>query len=110
MLGFETRLATYANTFLFPVVLLRRTLKKLGVGRGTDVKPLPRGLGWIDPIFCKVMSAEAPILAARRSLPFGLSVICCARKTSGQEFRYIQGSFGDVDKLNDDLVHVTYSI
>ena len=78
--GFETRLATYANTFLFPVVLLRRTLKKLGVGRGTDVKPLPRGLGWIDPIFCRVLSAEAPILGARRSLPFGLSVICCARK------------------------------
>jgi SAM-dependent methyltransferase len=78
--GFDLHLATYANTFLFPVVLLRRSLKKFGIGRGTDVKPLPQGLTWIDPIFYRVMAAEAGILGSRRTFPFGLSVICYARK------------------------------
>jgi SAM-dependent methyltransferase len=78
--GFELRLASYANSFLFPVVLARRLLKRVGVGGGTDVKPLPKGLGWIDPIFRGLLSAEAPVLAAGRKLPIGLSVVCYARK------------------------------
>lgn len=78
--GFELRRATYANTLLFPVILLRRFLKKFGVGGGTDVKPLPAGLRWIDPIFYTIMSAEAGFLSGRRAFPFGLSVICYARK------------------------------
>ena len=78
--GFELRRATYANTLLFPVILLRRSLKRFGIGGGTDVKPLPPALRWIDPIFRGIMSAEAGILRGRRSLPFGLSVICYARK------------------------------
>jgi SAM-dependent methyltransferase len=78
--GFEIRLATYANTLLFPVVVFRRALKGLGIGRGSDVKPLPSGLSWIDPILHRILAAEAGILRAHRSLPFGLSVICYARK------------------------------
>jgi len=78
--GLELHLATYANTFLFPVALVRRSLKKLGIGGGTDVKPLPSGLRWIDPIFRGIMSAEAGFLRGRRAFPFGLSVICYARK------------------------------
>jgi SAM-dependent methyltransferase len=78
--GFETSLASYANTLLFPVVVLRRSLKKLGIGRGTDVKPLPGALGWIDPIFRRVLAAEARMLGAGQSFPFGLSVIAYAKK------------------------------
>jgi len=78
--GFDVRLATYANAFLFPVVLLRRSLKGLGVGRGTDVKPLPAGLGWLDPVFRGVLGAEARVLSSGKRLPFGLSVICYARR------------------------------
>lgn len=78
--GLELRLATYANTFLFPVALLRRSLKRFGIGSGTDVKPLPQALNWIDPIFRGVLSSEAGILRSKRSFPFGLSVICYARK------------------------------
>jgi SAM-dependent methyltransferase len=78
--GFEIRLASYANTLLFPVVVLRRSLKRLGVGRGTDVKPLPGALGWIDPIFQNVLAAEARVLGAGKSFPFGLSVITYAKK------------------------------
>jgi SAM-dependent methyltransferase len=78
--GFDVRLASYANTLLFPVVLLKRSLKKLGVGRGSDVKPLPAGLGWIDGIFRRVLAAEARVLGAKQALPLGLSVIAYAKK------------------------------
>ena len=78
--GFEVLLATYANSFLFPVVLLRRSLKRLGIGKGTDVKPLPAALKWLDPIFRRVLGAEATLLSSGRHLPVGLSVICYARK------------------------------
>lgn len=80
--GFEVRLSTYANTFLFPVVLFRRFLKHLGIGQGSDVKPLPAGLAWLDPVFRRILAAEARVLGAGRRLPFGLSVICYARKPS----------------------------
>jgi len=78
--GFEIQLASYANTLLFPVVLLKRSLKRLGIGRGSDVKPLPSGLGWIDPIFRGMLASEAGRLARKRSFPFGLSVIAYAKK------------------------------
>lgn len=78
--GFDVSLATYANTLLFPIVVFRRALKRFGIGRGTDVKPLPQGLGWIDPIFRTILAAEAGFLGSRRTFPFGLSVICYARK------------------------------
>jgi len=78
--GFEIRLASYANTLLLPIVILKRSLKKFGVGRGTDVKPLPGGLGWIDPIFRSVLAAEARVFAANKSFPVGVSVIAYAKK------------------------------
>jgi SAM-dependent methyltransferase len=78
--GFQVQLATYANTFLFPVALVTRSLKALGIGRGTDVKPLPQALRWIDPIFCSILGGEASILGAHHTFPFGLSVICYGHK------------------------------
>jgi len=78
--GFKIRLATYANTLLFPVVLARRSLKAFGIGRGTDVKPLPSGLGWIDPLFRSLLAAEGAMLSRKLAFPFGLSVICYAEK------------------------------
>ena len=78
--GLEPRFASYANTLLFPVVMLSRAMKRVGVDRGTDTKPLPQFLGWADPIFRNLLGAEALVLRARRRLPFGLSVIGYARK------------------------------
>jgi SAM-dependent methyltransferase len=80
--GFEVRLATYANTLLFPVVLLRRLLKHLGIGQGSDVKPLPTALSWLDPVFRGVLGTEARVVGSGGRFPFGLSVICYARKPS----------------------------
>ncbi len=78
--GFEIRLASYANALLFPIVMAKRSLKKFGVGRGSDVKPLPGGLGWIGPVFRRLLAAEAPLLAAGLAFPFGLSVLAYAKK------------------------------
>ena len=78
--GFAVEWTSYANGFLFPVILVRRFLKRIGIGGGTDVKPLPRGLGWLDGIFREILAAEAAWFKAGRRLPFGLSLICYARK------------------------------
>jgi SAM-dependent methyltransferase len=78
--GFVMQWTSYANGFLFPVILVRRFLKRIGIGGGTDVKPLPRGLAWLDGIFRRVLASEAKWFGAGRKLPFGLSLICYARK------------------------------
>ena len=78
--GFAVEWSSYANGFLFPVIDLRRFLKRFGIGAGTDVRPLPSGLKWLDSIFRRILLAEAGWFRRGRTLPFGLSVICCARK------------------------------
>lgn len=78
--GFVVEWSSYANGFLFPIIMMRRLLKRLGIGAGTDVRPLPWGLGWLDSIFRRVLLAEASWFRRGKSLPFGLSVICYARK------------------------------
>jgi ubiquinone/menaquinone biosynthesis C-methylase UbiE len=78
--GFKVLFSTYANYFLFPAVAVRRFLKRFGVGGGTDVKPLPASLAWINPIFRNVLASEAQFFKRGFSLPFGLSAICFARK------------------------------
>jgi SAM-dependent methyltransferase len=78
--GFDILFSSYANALLLPVAVLKRSLKKIGIGRGTDTKPLPTGLQWIDPIFRSILGVEATLLSSRCSLPVGLSVICYGRK------------------------------
>lgn len=78
--GFAVEWTSYANGFLFPVILVRRFLKRFGIGGGSDVKPLPRGLGWLDGIFRSILTSEARWFESGRRLPFGLSLICYARK------------------------------
>jgi SAM-dependent methyltransferase len=78
--GFKVRRGAYANTFLFPIAATRRLLKRAGLGHGTDVKPLPAALKWLDPIFHGILSAEAFVLKSGFGLPFGLSVLAYAEK------------------------------
>jgi len=80
--GFQVRRSTYANSLLFPVVVLRRFLKHLGIGGGTDTKPMPAGLQWLDPVFRGVLGMEAKLIRWNIRLPFGLSAICYAEKTA----------------------------
>ena len=78
--GFTVEWTSYANGFLFPVILARRLLKRAGIAGGSDVKPLPRGLGWLDGLFRAALSREAQWFKSGHRLPFGLSLICYGRK------------------------------
>ncbi len=81
--GFKLLRETYANSFLFPAVAVRRLLfKPLGLAdSGSDVKPLPPSLEWLNQLLTKFLLAEAKILQnPSAKLPAGLSVICIVQK------------------------------
>jgi SAM-dependent methyltransferase len=78
--GFKVEWMSYANSFLFPVIVMRRLLKHVGIGKGTDVRPFPPGLGWLDSLFRQILVREAGWFKSGKRMPFGLSVIGYARK------------------------------
>lgn len=81
--GFNLLRATYANALLLPVAALRRlVMKRIGLAdSGSDVKPLPPHLGWLNRALTGVLTSEARLLAnPKTNLPAGLSAICIARK------------------------------
>ncbi len=81
--GFEILRATYANSFLLPVAAVRRLLlKRIGLAdKGSDVKPLPENLDWLNRTLKSFLSKEAKILSrSKAKLPVGLSAICVAKK------------------------------
>jgi SAM-dependent methyltransferase len=79
-LGYRIEWISYANCLLFPIILLRRFLKHLGISSGSDVRPFPRGMGWLDWIFRHALESEAKWFQLGHRLPFGLSLICHAKK------------------------------
>lgn len=81
--GLNVEWISYANCILFPVVVLRRMLKSVGIGRGSDVRPLPGALGWVNPVFQGILGFEASLFKRHVALPFGLSLVCLARKPYG---------------------------
>lgn len=81
--GFEILRETYANSLLLPVAAIRRLLlKRLGLAdEGSDVKPLPRNLQWVNRVMTKALLWEAKRLRGPDAkLPAGLSAICVARR------------------------------
>jgi ubiquinone/menaquinone biosynthesis C-methylase UbiE len=81
--GLEILRATYANTILLPVAIVNRlVLQRLGlVESGSDVKPLPKSLRWLNGALIGLLRSEACFLKAPKAqLPAGLSAICVARK------------------------------
>jgi SAM-dependent methyltransferase len=83
--GFRVRRASYANTLLLPVAMIRRlVLKRFGlVGRGSDVKPLPPRLAGLNQMLAAALAGEARILRRPGAkLPVGLSALCVAEKPS----------------------------
>ncbi len=84
--GFNILRATYANTLLLPAAALRRlVLKRVGLAdSGSDVKPLPPKLQWLNRALVSALVCEARILRSpRASLPAGLTAICVAEKPHG---------------------------
>lgn len=76
--GFAIEQQTYANTLLFPVAMARRLLKD----SGSDVKPLPSWLRWLNAPMTGCLKLEARwVTGGKRRLPFGLSIIAVARRT-----------------------------
>jgi SAM-dependent methyltransferase len=81
--GFTILRTTYANTLLLPLAALRRlVLKRIGLAdSGSDVKPLPPKLQWLNHVLLVLLRSEARLLKHPRSrLPAGLSAICMAQK------------------------------
>lgn len=80
--GFTVLRKTYTNTFLLPVAAIQRfILKPLRLtNQGSDVKPFPPSLAWLNRIFTKFLLLESAILKSGRILPFGLSAVCVVRK------------------------------
>jgi len=75
--GLQVDWISYANCFLFPTVIVRRLLKAVGIGKGSDVRPLP---GPVNAMLEAVLFFEATFFRYGIHLPFGLSIICLARK------------------------------
>ena len=74
--GLEVRGATYANSLLLPLAVVRRLLGKRRTGGKSELAPLP---GWLNAVLTAALRVEAAILK-RVSLPAGLSVIVVAGK------------------------------
>ena len=76
--GLSVRVLSYANTFLFPLALVKRLSDRLRPAR-PEQSDLTLPLGPFNTIFTAILSWEAP-LVARSSLPYGLSVFALAQK------------------------------
>jgi len=84
--GFEIRRSTYANMFLFPLAIFRRLiLKPLHlVHAGSDVRPLPNNLKWVNRFFTLLLYLESYLIGKGVNLFTGLSVIVIAYKPKAQ--------------------------
>jgi ubiquinone/menaquinone biosynthesis C-methylase UbiE len=80
--GFDVLRSTHANALLMPLAVFRRlVLKRIGIASGSDVKPLPSALRWLNPVLTAVLRTEARWLTQPQArLGFGLSAICVAQK------------------------------
>jgi SAM-dependent methyltransferase len=78
--GFRVLRLTGANTILFPVAVLWRMMKKIGLApEGSDVRSTTRGNRGFNRALTSILSLEAAILR-RCSFPFGLSLFLLAAK------------------------------
>jgi SAM-dependent methyltransferase len=75
--GLVTLRSTYCNSFLFPLLLLRRGLDRLTGRTGSDVGFLPAPLEWS---FGALLRLEAACVRRGLSFPVGASVVALARK------------------------------
>jgi ubiquinone/menaquinone biosynthesis C-methylase UbiE len=75
--GLEAEQVTYANTFLFPLAVVKRISERLFPPQnGSD---LTLGMGLFNGLLRVALAAEAPPVT-RYGLPFGLTVVALARK------------------------------
>ena len=78
--GFVPERLSYANTFLFPVAAVKRLSERL-FSRNQAGSDLTLDPGRLNGLLAGILSAEAPLIRSR-GLPFGLTVVALARKTT----------------------------
>lgn len=76
--GFVIEHISYVNTFLFPLAVIKRLSERVFPSKGVQ-SDLALSPGSFNGILRYILASEAP-LAARISLPYGLSVIAVGRK------------------------------
>jgi len=74
--GFTVAKMTYANTFLFPVILAGRTVLRV-IGRRQRVSENDLHPSWSNGLLAAIFVAEAPLLR-RMNFPFGVSLLSVA--------------------------------
>jgi len=78
--GFEIVRSTGANTLLFPIAVIWRVLKKIGVApEGSDVRSTTRGQTGMNQMLTAILRLESSILR-HLSFSFGLSIFLLAVK------------------------------
>jgi SAM-dependent methyltransferase len=74
--GFGVLHLTYFNALLFPMVVLARAWKRIAGDTGHDLRPVP----WLaNELLARVFALERG-LVPRIRLPFGSSLLACARR------------------------------
>lgn len=76
--GFMVEHISYANTFLFPLAVLKRLSERIFMPKDNQ-SDLALNTGAFNTILKNILASEAS-LAAHASLPYGLSVIAVGRK------------------------------
>jgi ubiquinone/menaquinone biosynthesis C-methylase UbiE len=76
--GFQPLHVTYANTFLFPLALVKRLLERI-FPPAPSSSDLSVNVGMFNGLFKHILASEA-FFVSRIGLPFGLSVVALARK------------------------------
>jgi SAM-dependent methyltransferase len=78
--GFRVRMISYFNFFLFPMIALVISLKKILSRNHLQQSNLSELPAWLNLALIGIFSLEGPILKYAK-LPFGVSLICLAEKT-----------------------------
>lgn len=76
--GFIVEHLSYANTFLFPLAVVKRLSERILPSKNNR-SDLALNAGRFNSILKNILASEAP-LVAQASLPYGLSVIAVGRK------------------------------
>ncbi len=79
--GFHVERTSYVNSLLMPLALIQRLLERLRPISNTEESDLTLPPAFVNEAFRWAMAAEAAWLAAGRSMPVGVSVICRARRS-----------------------------
>ena len=76
--GFEVDRASYANTILFPIAVMKRITERL-FGGDEPASDLSISAGILNGFLARILALEAPLITGI-GLPYGLSVVALARK------------------------------